>query len=137
MEEISFVTIFSLFLKALKFDAKIDRAPNGYKAKKGNVYFRLICSSKKIILKECAAVFDGGSYEKVEKLYLYKIVEDLGDIKVLDENERTVVCLTNKHSILRIETARSKKHKKVEFLGTADLLKYKEPEALKAEATLF
>jgi len=137
MEEVSFVTIFSLFLKALKFDAKINQAPNGYKVKKGNTYFRLIKSSRKILLSEKDAVFNGNEYEKVEKLYLYRIIEDVGNIKILDENNKTVVCLKNEHQILKIESVKPKEHTKVEFLGTADLLQYKEPTASIAEKTLF
>ena len=35
MKEISYTTIFSLFLKSVGINAKINRAPNGLKAKVG------------------------------------------------------------------------------------------------------
>jgi hypothetical protein len=137
MKEISYIDIFSLFLKALKFDAEITRAPNGFRAKKGNSYFRLIKSSRRILLKESSVVFNGYEYEKVEKLFLYKITEDLGDIKVLDENHRAIICLQSEHSILKIETARPKAQNNVQFHGTRDLLQYKEPKTANVAAALF
>ena len=135
MKELSFETIFSMFLKALKFDAPITRSPNGLKAKRGNALFHLIKSSKTIVLKEYGTVFNGSEYEKVEKAYLYKIIEDMGDIKISDENKRVVLHLKSDHQILKIESANKKPINNKQFIGSADLLKYKEVQ--QQQASLF
>jgi len=134
MKELSFETVFSIFLKTLKFDAPIKRSPNSLKAKRGNTLICLIQSSKTIILKEYGTVFNGSEYEKVEKAYLYKITEDMGDIKISDENKRVVLHLKSDHQILKIESVNKKPANNKQFIGSADLLKYKE---VQQQASLF
>jgi len=90
---------------------------------------------KKIILKEYGVEYKGFEYEKVEKIYVYNIVEDMGKIKILDENKRVVLQLQSNHEILKVETTtKPKQSNNLEFIGSVDLLKYKE---MQQEATLF
>jgi hypothetical protein len=135
MHKINNKHIFSLFLDALNFNAEIVSKANRLTAKRGNSYFTLFESTKKIILKEYGVEYKGFEYEKVEKIYVYNIVEDMGKIKILDENKRVVLQLQSNHEILKVETTtKPKQSNNLEFIGSVDLLKYKE---MQQEATLF
>ncbi len=137
IKEVSFATIFSLFLDALHFNVKVTRAVNGLKAKDKNRNFRLIESTKKIVLTEYGAKFNGFEYEKVENVFVYKIVEDLGDIKVVSEDNRSVIRLTDSHDILKIESAKPKQNISVSLGSASNSLDYKELKEEKSYATLF
>ncbi|WP_152184441.1 hypothetical protein [Sulfurimonas indica] len=137
IKEVSFVTIFSLFLDALHFNVKVTKAVNGLRAKGKNKQFRLIQSTKKIVLTEYGAKFNGFEYEKVENVFVYKIVEDLGDIKVVDENNRSIIRLTDSHAILKIESTHPKQNNAVSLGNASNSLDYKELKEEKSYATLF
>ena len=106
-------------------------------AKRGNSYFTLYESTRKIILREYSAQYRGLEYEKNEKVYMYEIVESLGDIKVVDEQGRAIICLTSDHEILKIDSAAHKQNRTVEFEGEAELLDYKEPKQPNSYPALF
>jgi len=135
MKNLSYTHIFSLFLKALNCNIGITTRANRLIAKRGNNTFTLIESTKKIVLREYTSKYNGFEYEKVEKIFVYNIVEDMGNIKIVDENKRVVLQLQSDHEILKIEiTTKPKQSNNAEFIGSVDLLKYKE---LQKEATLF
>ena len=135
MRELSFETIFSMFLKAINFEAPITKSSRGLKAKRGNTTICLNKSLKNIVLKSNNIVFNSGEYEKIQKVFLYKIIEDTGDIKVNDENERTILRLRSDHEILKIESVKKKQPvNNQQFVGSADLLRYRE---IQKEVSLF
>jgi len=127
MKTVTFKHVFSLFLETLGFHAvRIIPKANRLKAKAGNRSFTLIQSSKKIILTEYGVDFNGYEYTKTEKVYVYKIKEDMGDVKVIDENSRTVICLNSNHEIVKIDSAKTETNSKpVRFEGKAEYLKYR------------
>ena len=139
MRTITYKHLFSLFLDTLGFHAaRIIPKANRLKAKVGNRYFTLIESSKKIILTEYGVDFDGFEYTKTEKVYIYKISEDMGDIKVIDEKNRAVICLNANHEIIKLDSEKTKTNTKpVRFEGKAEFLQYKNTEDDNSHPTLF
>ena len=126
MKTITYKNLFSLFLDTLGFHAvRIVPKANRLKARIGNRYFTLIESSKKIILTEYGIDFDGFEYTKTEKVYVYRIKEDMGDVKVVDENNRTVISLNSNHEIVKISEKTETNSKPVRFEGKAEYLEYK------------
>ena len=138
MKKITFFQLFDLFLKALKFDAKIEQKAYRLVAKRGNCQFILTESTKKIMLKEYFADFNGFEYEKKMRVFLYRIVEDFGNVKVIDENNRAILVLTSTHEIVKISSEKEKAiAKPVEFKNKSELLDYKAVESNTAQPTLF
>ena len=138
ISNISYINLFSLFLENLKVNTSIKLAPNGYKAKRGNISFRLVRSTNTIVLKEKVAVFDSyDGYTKKEQIYVYKIVQENGEVKILDENGRSVLKITMDHAIVRVTEEREKRERTSIFIGSQELLKYKEPQLDDKYPTLF
>lgn len=138
ISKISYLSLFSLFLENLKFDATIKKVLNGYMSKKGNTTFRLIRSSNTIVLKEKVAVYNGyDGYSTDEKVYLYKIKQSDGDIKVIDENERSILRITNNHAVMRVVEEEKKESCVSSFIGSKELLQYKETQRDMIHPTLF
>ena len=138
ISKITYVNLFSLFLENLKVNTSIKLAPNGYKANRGNASFRLIRSTNTIVLKEKVAIFDNyDGYTKKEQVYVYKIVQENGDIKILDENGRSVLKITSDHAIVRVIEEKKKQECTSIFVGSQELLKYKEPQLDDKRPALF
>lgn len=135
---ISYLDLFSLFLKSLKINTSIKMAPNGYKTSKGNASFRLIRSTNTIVLKEKVAIFDScDGYTKKEQIYIYKVSQENGDIKILDENGKSVLRITCDHAIVRATEEKEKKEHTSVFVGSKELLEYKETQMDSKYPTLF
>ncbi len=138
ISKISYTALFSLFLESLKFDASIKKVVNGYMAKNGNATFRLIRSINTIVLREKVATYDGyDGYKTDEKVYVYRIVQSDADVKIIDENKRSVLRITNDHAVVRVVEERDKEYCGSSFIGSQELLQYKETQKDAMHPTLF
>lgn len=138
ISNISYLNLFSIFLENLEFDANIKPVPNGYRAKKGNTTFRLIRSSNTIVLKEKVATYDGyDGYTADEKLYIYKITQSDADVKILDENGRSVLKITAEHAVVRVTKEKKEEGSVPVFIGSKELLQYREAQKDATHPTLF
>lgn len=139
ISNISYLNLFSIFLENLEFDVNIKPVPNGYRAQKGNITFRLIRSTNTIVLREKVAVFDGyDGYKTDKKVYIYKIVQSDADVKIMDENKRSVLRITNDHAVVRVVEEKQKEEGSAPvFIGSKELLQYKETQKDVSHPTLF
>jgi hypothetical protein len=137
MKKIAYKRIFSLFLNAVNCKAEITSRANRLKAKQNNSYFTLYESTKKIVLQEYIVEYKNFEYQNIEKVYVYKIIEILGDINIIDEKGRVIICLTADHEILKIDSVAHKQNKTVKFESNAELLNYKESQKLNSYPALF
>ena len=107
-------------------------------AKKGNATFRLIRSTNTIVLREKVATYDGyDGYKTDEKVYIYKIVQSDADVKIIDENKRSVLRITNDHAVVHVVEEKKRESCASSFIGSQELLQYKETQKDATHPTLF
>lgn len=103
IKNITYERIFDLFLESLAIVPRVVKITTGFRTMDKNKDFRLNEKNSSIVYKQKTVRLDGGVYVKENKYFLYFIKEDMGNIYIVDENQRKILTLTDSHCVLKIE----------------------------------
>lgn len=116
IREITLKDIFKMYLHSHKLPNGLTRTHRGYKADitSNSLSIELIEKTKVIMIEEKFIRLDGSQYRTTKKVNSLDIVENSGNIEVLDKNKnKKVFLLVSDKDILRIASLETPKDNSV------------------------